>query len=53
MTTNTYSLASLTAREMSPAASCGLPEEDRAPLKHMIKDRSREKLKLQQSQQIV
>jgi len=41
------SLASLTARKMSLAASCGLPKEERAPLTHMIIDRKSEKLELQ------
>ena len=40
--TNSYSFASLTAREISLAAGCGLPHEDLAPLKHMITDLSKE-----------
>ena len=51
--TNSYSFASLTAREISLAAGCGLPHEDLAPLKHMITDLSKEKLRLQRSQRIV
>jgi len=31
-----YSLASLTTSEISPAASCGFPDEERAPLIHII-----------------
>ena len=41
------SLASLTPREMSQAISCGLPQEERAPLKHMVIYYKSEKLKLQ------
>jgi len=38
------SLASLDARKISLAVSCGLPQEERAPLKHMIINRKSEKL---------
>jgi len=39
-----YSLASLTAGEISLRASCGSPDEERAPLMHMISDLNSEKL---------
>ena len=35
------SLALITAREISPTASCGLPDEECVSLKHMIKDHNR------------
>jgi len=46
-----YSLVSLTTREISLAAGWGLPHDDLAPLKHMITDLS-EKLGWQQDQKI-
>jgi len=42
-----------TASEISLAASCGLPHEERTPLKHMISDRKNEKLKVQRIQRTV
>jgi len=37
-------VSSLTAGEISLAASCGFPEEEHAPLMHMISDLNSEKL---------
>jgi len=47
------SLASLTAREMLLAASCSLPEEERAPPRHIIMEHNRKNLRMQRIQLMV